>query len=145
MIQPTYPISSIGDRLSYEFFSEGPKGSIKKVVQYREFQPNIFNIAFGDWNETLQQIDDDSRSNNQDRDKVLKTVASTVLIFIRYHPDASMYLEGSTPSRTRLYQMGIANNFKEINELFNVNGFHKEAWEPFTTCKNYDAFFLSTK
>jgi hypothetical protein len=41
--------------------------------------------------------------------------------------------------------MGIANNLNEINELFDINGFYKEAWEPFTTCKNYDAFFLSTK
>ena len=39
----------------YEFFSEGPKGKIKKVVRYRliEAYPNkVYNLGFGDKDET---------------------------------------------------------------------------------------------
>ena len=37
----------------YEFKSEGPKGVIHKMVEYSETgTKNIYNLAFGDFNET---------------------------------------------------------------------------------------------
>lgn len=38
----------------YEFFSDGPNGSIKKVVEFyrlEEHKHEVFNLAFGDWDE----------------------------------------------------------------------------------------------
>lgn len=91
---------------------------IKKGVIYSQIGINLFNLGFGDWNEDLQELDDSSRSNNGDREKVLVTVAFTALDFTNTFPDAQISIEGSTLARTRLYQIGISDNLLEINENF---------------------------
>jgi hypothetical protein len=47
----------------------------KKVISYERVTENLYNLAFGDWNEGRQRVDDSARNNNGDRDKVLMTVA----------------------------------------------------------------------
>jgi hypothetical protein len=145
MIQERYSVVSDNDHLTYEFLSEGPKGTIKKVVFYQEINDNLFNLAFGDWDETKQKIDDKIKSNNNDRNKVLATVALTAVDFIKYHPEALIFAEGSTPARTRLYQMGILANWRDINQSFDVEGFWNGKWESFEQHKNYQAFILKAK
>lgn len=100
------------------FLSEGPRGIIKKVVAYQKIRDNIYNLAFGDWDEKAQKPNDKARSNNGDRNKVLATVASTVISFIQYYPSAIVFAEGSTPAKTRLYQIGINHHWLEINQVF---------------------------
>jgi hypothetical protein len=99
-----YSVVSDNTHIVYEFLSQGPNGTIKKIAFYQEISENIFNLAFGDWNEKEQKVDDRIRTNNSDRDKVLATVAFTVLDFINYHPESLIFIQGSTPGRTRLYQ-----------------------------------------
>jgi len=140
-----YSVVSDSNHVTYEFLSEGPKGTIKKVVFYQEVEKNVFNLAFGDWDEQAQKINDDARSNNKDMDKVLATVASTVIDFIKHHPIAVILAEGFTPSRTRLYQMGIQANWQEIGKLFKIAGFREGQWEFFEKGRNYKAFSLKTK
>ena len=140
-----YSVVSDSNHEVYEFLSEGPNGTIKKVVYFQEVDDNLFNLAFGDWDETEQKINDQVRSNNNDRDKVLTTVASTVIDFMKHHPKASLFAKGSTPARTRLYQVGIADNWYEISQLFDVEGFYRDNWEPFERGKNYQAFTLKAK
>lgn len=73
---------------SFTFDSIGPNRTIRKVINYEQI-PGIFlpdgsavrNLAFGDWNEVEERIDDGIVSNNNDRDKVLATVASTIISF----------------------------------------------------------------
>ncbi len=94
----------------YEFYSEGPNGRIKKVVRYvkiRDTPETVYNLGFGDLDEDSGEISDLSFSNNSDRDKILATVAFTVLDFCKSFGQPYIFIEGSTPSRTRLYQMGI--------------------------------------
>jgi hypothetical protein len=52
---------------------------------------------------------------------------------------------GSTRSRTRLYQIGIANNFVEISLFLQVYGQVNGMWEEFEEGKNYDAFMVWKK
>jgi len=130
---------------SYEFLSEGPKGTIRKVIQYEEVNPGVYNLAFGDWDEKKQRINDKSRTNNEDRDKVLATVAGSVVLFMEEHPDATVIAMGETPAKTRLYQMGLNQNRTEINALYNIVGFRSGAWEPFRDDRNYEAFSLQKK
>jgi hypothetical protein len=140
-----YSITSDDSRLTYEFLSEGPKGTIKKVVLYQEIGEGVFNLAFGDWDEKAQKIIDYSRTNNKDKDKVLATVASTVIDFIKNYPEAVIIAQGITPGKTRLYQMGINQNWVEISQLFDLEGFYEGAWEPFRRGRNYDVFTLKAK
>jgi hypothetical protein len=122
-----YNYNSSEDFLSYEFYSEGPNGLIRKVIRftYREL-PEIgfeyFNLGFGDWNYEKNKIEDFVVSNNEDADKVLATVALTVLDFTDRYPGVFVFAEGSTPVRTRKYQMGINRHFEEISKLFDVFG-----------------------
>lgn len=140
-----YPVVSSQGHTVFEFLSEGQKGTIRKVVRYQEITVNLFNLAFGDWDEERQALSDLVRSNNNDRDKVLATVAFIIFEFMEYHPSAVVFVKGSTEARTRLYQIGIKNNWLEISHLFSVKGYYQDSWEPFESAKNYDAFYISTK
>ncbi len=47
----TYPVVVSQNHSRFEFLSEGPKGTIKKVVLYQRVTKGHFNLAFGDWDE----------------------------------------------------------------------------------------------
>lgn len=52
MNQPKYLYKSEEFLKIYEFISEGPKGNIKKMVEYTETgTENVFNLAFGDYDD----------------------------------------------------------------------------------------------
>ncbi|MFL9482493.1 DUF6934 family protein [Chitinophagaceae bacterium LWZ2-11] len=134
--------------LDFEFCSEGPKGKIKKIVRYSPQNANgitYFNLAFGDWDEEKKQINDKVITNNQDTEKILATIASTVLDFTNHFPDVPVYAKGSTPARTRLYQMGILANFDQIEQMLNVYGFFENNWSLFKKNINYEAFLTLRK
>jgi hypothetical protein len=116
---------------NFIFFSEGPKGIIKKTIEYKKIGNKYYNLGFGDWDEINNVINDKSRTNNGDRDKVLATVASSVSIFMEYHPDALIFAVGEIPAKTRLYQIGINKHWAEISAQFSVQGFRNGFWVPF--------------
>ncbi len=131
----------------YEFVSEGPKGLIKKMVIYTETTTeNVYNLGFGDYDESTNGINDLNVTNNGDSLKVLATVASTVYAFIEKYPNAWILATGNTTVRTRLYRMGITNNLSEIETDFIVFGYTKnEEWEKFLVGEDYEAFLLTKK
>ena len=107
---------------------------------------NYYNLGFGDYDEKEQIVNDLSVSNNEDRDKILATVAMTTLEFTDHFPGTSIVAEGSTPARTRLYQMGIAQHYRDISELFDIQGLVEErGWVDFTPGQNYLAFLITRK
>ena len=142
---PKYPVVAIPEQNMYQFYSEGPRGMIRKVILYQTMGNDQFNLGFGDWNEELQKMDDSVRSNNGDRDKVLATVAYTALDFSARFPGAQIFVEGSTASRTRLYQIGIASNILKIRNDFEVFGLFNESWQYFQLNRNYEAFLIQRK
>lgn len=147
MNKPKYLYRSEETFLYYEFVSEGPKGSIRKIVEYTETATkNVFNLGFGDHDEASGSINDLSVTNNGDSLKVLATVASTVYAFTEKHPGAWILATGSTAVRTRLYRMGITNNLAEISEDFKIYGYsNKGIWEEFIVGEDYEAFLLTKK
>ena len=91
MAEDIYSFIKIPEEYYYEFYSEGPKGLIKKIVSYRLIQEmpiKLYDLGFGDWNNEIQDVDDKTNTNNQDRQKVLATVAETVLDFLENNPNA---------------------------------------------------------
>ncbi len=148
MGEDVYPFLKVPDEYYYEFYSEGPKGIIKKIIRYRliqEGQIKVYNLGFGDWNEQEDDVDDLINSNNQDRQRVLATVANTVLDFLNAHPYAVVFARGSTASRTRLYQMNIAAFSDVIAESFIVMGYINGQWQVFKKGINFDAFSIRKK
>lgn len=60
-----YPVKADDDFKRFEFFSEGPWGRIRKVVQFQQDGNDfLYNLAFGDWDEISGGINHNSRSNN---------------------------------------------------------------------------------
>ena len=105
----------------------------------------VYNLGFGDLNEETGEISDTIVTDNKDSLKVLATVASTLFDFFSQYPNTVVLVMGSTPSRTRLYRMGITGNGHEISATFDVRGFIDGEWEPFTFRRNDEAFFVRAK
>jgi len=97
MKHPKYNYRSESTLQFYEFINEGPKGLIKKMVIYTETTTeNVYNLGFGDYDESTNGINDLSVTNNGDSLKVLATVASTVYAFTEKYPNAWILATGST-------------------------------------------------
>lgn len=149
MADDKYNYSRVPEEYYYEFYSEGPKGKIKKVVRYSLIQMSphkVYNLGFGDLDEDTQEVNDRINTNNADRQKVLATVADTVMDFLNNHPKATIFAQGSTAARTRLYQINILTYWKEITEARCViQGYVNEEWRPFEKGINFDAFIIRKK
>jgi hypothetical protein len=133
--------------LVYRFTSEGPRGLVKKSVTYSSTEiENVYNLGFGDYDSTTDQVNDLSVTNNGDSKKILATVASTLYAFTDKFPKAWVGATGSTPARTRLYRMGITNNLHEILKYFVIFGYSlDEEWQLFIVGKEYKAFLITKK
>ena len=136
------------DELHYfEFTSIGPKGDIKKIVEYTKVSvDDIYNLAFGDYDEQKDRLNDKIVTNNGDSTKILATVVSTVYAFTGRYPNAWVFATGSTEVRTRLYRMGISNNLEELKEDFYVYGMKMdESFEEFIIGEDYLGFLVTRK
>jgi hypothetical protein len=107
--------------------------------------PDIYNLAFVDIDPQTGEQSDLITTNNGDSQKVLATVAATVLDFTDSYPNALVYATGSTSARTRLYRMGIANNLNKIKEKFEVLGYTNDQWSEFQKGVDYQAFLVKRK
>jgi hypothetical protein len=147
MKYPKYQYRSETSMTHYEFTSEGPKGLIKKIVEFTKTgTENVFNLGFADYDENTKTTSDISVTNNGDSLKVLATVASTVYAFTQKNPKAWILATGSTKVRTRLYRMGITNNIAEISEDFKVFSLNSNGeWDIFVIGEDYEAFLLTKK
>jgi hypothetical protein len=141
-----YELSADTTLTVFEFVSKGPKGHIRKIVQYsRTNVTEVYNLGFGDKDDETNEIDDTVISDNSDSRKVLATVVATVYAFTDCYPKAWVYATGSTRSRTRLYRIGISNNLDEIRSDFEVYGLRNGRWVRFTKGTDYDAFLVRRK
>jgi hypothetical protein len=148
MRDETYQFRTKRSAEVFEFISVGPKGAIKKRIQYHKIYEDemLYNLAFGDVDLEKNTINDKVVSNNEDTKKVLATVAATLFVFMKKHPDAIIYAKGRNAARTRLYQIGISNNLEDINEQFDVFGvLDEDDMEIFQKNKNYLAFYIKNK
>ena len=143
---PRYEYLTESEAELFKFTSEGVKGSIKKLVVYSIMLENdVYNLAFGDYDEQTNSINDTVITNNNDSQKVLATVASTLYVFTDKHPNVWVYATGSNTARTRLYRIGITTNLEAILEDFEVFGLSGEAWREFEKGKEYEAFLVKRK
>jgi len=141
-----YALKSESNFTVFEFISEGPKGTIRKLIQFQETnEPGLFNLAFGDKNKDTGEIDDLAISNNGDSERVLATVVAALYAFFDKHPETFVYATGSTSVRTRLYRMSIARFYKEMAEDFFLFGQIDDNFYEFEIDKEYKAFLAQRK
>jgi hypothetical protein len=142
-----YPFFSNDDFKEYSFYSEGPKGRIKKVIKFMKIQDSItvFNLAFGDEDPLSGVVSDSVTTNNKDRDMVLATVANAVNAFCDHHGNHYIYAEGRNPARTRLYQISISRFWNEISNEFDVYSIIDGVSYSFQQNVNDEAFLVKRK
>jgi hypothetical protein len=130
----SYELEKNKDGLKYGFYSNGPRGTIRKEVRFQsrpELGRNVYNLAFGDYDERTDSINDKIVSNNGDRATVLHAVADIVMDFLERRPFAIILVRGTTKSRVRLYQMGITIFLTELKKRYEVLGKHEGSWALF--------------
>lgn len=133
--------SPVRNLTTFEFISEGPKGFIRKGIEFQKTNnPRLFNLAFGDKNPDTGEINDMVVSNNADSEKVLATVIAAVYAFFDKYPNTFVYASGSTKARTRLYRMGITRYYEEMMQDFYLYGQTGNEFHPFGTGKDYEGF-----
>lgn len=133
------------DKRTFSFFSKGPKGIVRKGIYFQQLEGMSFNLAFGNWNDNTQHIDDMGRIDNGDGRKILITVAVTLLTFLEKNPGSKVFFQGNTAGKRRLYQMAARYSLMQIGYLVEVEGFCNQVWEPFRPNKKYDALSVRAR
>jgi hypothetical protein len=145
MDSPFYEFEVNEDAFRFYFESVGPKGIIPKIIVYRHTTiPEFYNLTMGDTKDD-GSIDVYAESKNNDMEKILSTIIQTMFAFFAFHPKAKIIFTGSTPSRTRLYQIALAKEFRKIEPLLKILGWYNGQLEPFIVNKNYEGFVISKK
>lgn len=145
MDRPHYSFEYSNPQEVYTFFSEGKNGRIKKLVKFQLVHRNLFNLSFGDWDETVDDLDDLAISDNGDMEVVLATVIRITRQFLASHPGADVYFRGSTAARTRIYRAIIGSHYKVISEDFKVLGFFGGNWMNYEKNVTYEAFLIQNR
>jgi hypothetical protein len=141
-----YHLKSESKFTRFEFISEGTKGAVRKLIEFQETtNPDVFNLAFGDFNPETLEINDLSVSDNGDTEKVLATVVNAVYTFFNQYPDVFVYATGSTKARTRLYRMGITRFYDEMKKDFYLYGQIGDSFVEFEIGTDYDGFLAQRK
>lgn len=143
MDRPHYNFKYSRSNRQFYFISKGKKGKIKKVVQFRLIHDRVFNLGFSDWSEETQDFDDKAVSENGDMQLVLATVIKIMCLFLSENEGMTVFLTGSTPARTRLYQIIINTNLNIIKDDFEISGFREGHWCQFEKNVNYESFTVS--
>ena len=145
MSHTPYALSARNDLFLFEFESSGPNGLIRKRILFTvmESSPFVF-LSFGDALEN-GLLDDLSSAKNGDGEKVLRTVAEAVRIFLENTPDALIYFEGSTTARNRLYRFHLNRNIKLVQMDYEIYCWSQGRWQRFTSHLNPDAFLIARK
>ena len=86
---PKYHLKAETRFRRFEFISEGPKGAIRKFIEFQATtDPEVYNLAFGDKDPLSGDINDLAVSNNGDTEKVLATVIAALYVFFENYPAA---------------------------------------------------------
>ncbi len=145
MDKPFYEFEILNDAFRFDFFSIGIEKKIPKTIVYQKTTlPNYYNLTLADIlpDATLDVF---SKSNNGDMEKILATVIQTVIVFLAYHPNANIFFTGSTPGRTRLYQIVLSKEIAKAIISFDILGLFNDKLEQFETNKTYEGFVISKK
>lgn len=145
---PYYELSTEESKSIFEFTSVGPKGEIPKIIIFSKiYKENLYNLAFGDYDINTGHINDKVASNNGDSEKVLATVVQALFKFFSKNPNSTVYMKGSTKSRTRLYRMGISKFHTETKTILLIKGRESAVseWEDFQLNKEYYSFAFQLK
>ena len=91
------------DSTWFEFDSIG-KTTIRKVVEFQQYESCLYNIAFGDLTGiTQKEINEDNISDNGDIKEIFSTIIRIVDIFFDLNPGVYVSFLGNTKQKNNIY------------------------------------------
>jgi hypothetical protein len=139
-----YPFRASEDFLRYTFESISEQRVVHKKAEFVLISPHLYNFAFGDLIDD-DEINDLVVTNNKDTHKVLATIIRIIQDFLASNGSESVYFQGSTPSRTRMYQIILTKERKNWESEFTVYGVIDGEMMPFKIDFRFDAFIIQLK
>lgn len=142
MDRPFYDFQPGADTRTYSFVSAGPRPVEKRVIYAETTLPGFFNLALADVEED-GSLNFYSVRNNGDLELIMATVAQTLLVFFQHHPTANVAFSGSTPARTRLYQIILARERQAVAASLVISGVRNNTLELFQPNRDYEGFVIA--
>lgn len=132
--------------LVFSFISESKDKRIEKLIMYDPIEVDLYNLAFGDRkNKDTLDIDDKIVSNNNDFSKIFSTIVHTFPKFFEKNPASSIFFQGSTKQRTKVYGWIISRRYKEFNLEYDIFGGSGDSIENFVKLKEYEYYIIQKK
>jgi hypothetical protein len=140
-----YPFVYNKENTRFKFQSKGKRGVFEKVVFITPISDEMYNLALVDYNAATNEYSDQTITDNGDMPQVLATVLKTINSFLDTQPDKAIYFEGSSPARTRLYQIAIAKVYDYDESEFLIFGRKDEIWLAFEPNVSFEGFLIRKK
>ncbi len=143
---PGYLFTEDHGQTLFEFESEGPRGTITKVVWFARIAPSMWNLSFGDKaDDPGQLLLDTVVSNNGDLRRVIQTVVNITYTFLENHPGEQLVIYPVDQRRRSLYNHLVRRHWPVLRYRFFLFGLREDYLESYQPGNSYDAFFLSLK
>lgn len=140
-----YLTESNAENTRFQFQSSGKRGVFEKVILFTPLTFDIFNLSLVDYDAAKGNYNDISVTDNGDMPEVLVTVISTIHQFLDSNPDKRIFFKGSTPTRTRLYQIAISKIYHPESSDLLISGFKDGQWFAFEPNINFEGFLIEKK
>lgn len=128
----------------FSFSSIGNKVMDKIVLFVPTAIPDSYTVILGDL-QNDGSVDVAATSGNGNTELILATVAKAIAFFLSDHPEAEVLIEGSTHARTRLYQIAIVRELRDIGSYLDIYGLTADGYEVFQQGRSYLSFAESIK
>jgi hypothetical protein len=118
--------------------------SSTKKVEFIRIAPDIYNLALLDYHPLTNEFSDISVTDNGNMREVIATVITILERFLASNPGQKIYFAGSTPARTRLYQIAISQVFDPESDL-SIEGYVDGQWIDFEPNICFEGFLVKKK
>lgn len=140
-----YPVTFDIQNARFRFQSIGKRGVLDKVVEFIQIAPDIHNLALLDYDPITNEFSDISVTDNGDMPEVIATVITIIRSFLSSNSNQKVYFEGSTPARTRLYQIAISQVFDPGESDLSIEGYKDGQWVGFEPNIRFEGFLVKKK
>lgn len=139
-----YLTTSNDENTRFQFQSVGKRGVFEKVIYFTPLTVDTYNLSLVDYDSATGSYDDLSVTDNGDMPEIIVTVISTIHKFLNSNP-GKIYFEGSTPARTRLYQISISKIYDPVQSDLLISGLQGGRWYLFEPNVNFEGFLVEKK
>ncbi len=94
---------------------------IKISSESHAFLPDVFNLAFGPFNER-KEIDDKVKFQHKNHSRVFSTIVFAAFTFLEENKHKYLGIDGSNNARAYMYYRCIQNNFDYLSDIFDIYG-----------------------